>query len=154
MPLILLAVAAGLLMYAAQAKEFSTAYRVKFQNLHFDFQSSLNDGFRSLYFVGKIKISNPTEFKGKLQSGKLHFIDRGKKIGEINFVTAIEVQPQSSIEIKVPTEIKTQTLFDSIRSVVEAISRNENIKVKVFGVLKFAAGNVTVNEDLVIKLVK
>lgn len=154
MPLILLAIAAGLVMYAAQVKEFSTSYKVKFQNLHFDFQSSLSDGFRNLYFVGKIKISNPTEFKGKLVSGRLFFIDRGKGIGKVDFASAVEVRPQSTAVVSVPVSIQTKNIFDSIRFAIDAISREENIKLKVIGTLQFEAGNLSVNEDLVIKLVK
>lgn len=142
----------GVIYYLAQAKDFLKGYTVKFITAKLDTGLTQNSGFSKLYFNIKLKISNSTEFKGKITGGDIQLSYKGRRIGESQTIPQIDIEPKSEVEIVIPAIIRTSEILYSLVNVYQLLSTAAPIEFKVTGKINFAAGTYFVNELYQVKI--
>lgn len=145
-------IGAGLVIYYLEGKKFLERYKVSFLDAAFKYPATLATAFTRLFFTIKIKVENPTEFKGTLNSAALQVSYSGADLGTVNIRNPVTMEPNGSQTVEIPVQVSTNTLAKSIPEIIKQLKSGSGLIFNVKGNLNFAAGTQTVNLSYPVKI--
>lgn len=147
MEVLFLSLLVGGFLYYRQAKEFGSKYKVSFFGLSVNKAETVASGFSKLVFTVSVKLVNPTDFVGKVDSVDLKFLYQGLLIGQVSKGFGVLIEKQSSTVLKVPVSVDVLSVVKVAKDLFKRLTATGKIPLTCIGQLSSAAGVYSFKKD-------
>lgn len=147
MDVLLMAIAGFALWQYSEFKKFQKSVNVKISKIGFDFNRSLNDGFKNLYLNVTLSVGNSTGLNQSLNSIDLKALYNGRTVGAVKTETVLTLKTGENVYL-IPVSINTLNVFNSVQTAIAAFKNKTGISFNITGSVNVGSYSLPINETL------
>lgn len=127
--------------YYISARAFAKGLKIAFYSASFDRSKSGNDFYKFLHFKIKLKIINPTDFSGKIDSLKANIYSGKAIVAYVDSSKTVEIKKKDFTVIELPVSIPTAQIYPTLANAWRDIKSAGKIPFRIAGVIKAPIGS-------------
>jgi len=147
MPLILF-IAAGAALLLSQAKNFQEKLSYKFTSAKFDYISSMNSGFKQIYFNIGLNLINPTSFNIIVKNISFEILHKGNLIATVNGTQSFQIKPNNSTPVTWKLQIGTDKIHLLALEIIREFIQDKFLNFTIQGKIFTTTGNGNINTEI------
>lgn len=147
MELILIAIAGYAFYQYNEFQKFQKSVSVRVTKIGFDFNRSLNDGFKNVFVNVTITVGNSTGFNQTFNGFELIAEHNGRQVGALRSDSVLTLKTGENV-YTVPLALNTLNVFKSVQDAITALKSKTGIVVNISGSFRIGSYNLPINETL------